>query len=84
VKGSGCVALGHPVTSTRFWLPEKDDGSEADAAFEPLRRQMFVFSYDLSGCSSNEPVPTTAQGNTDALGYEDSRNLVPDPRARAC
>ena len=38
VKGSGCVALGHPVTFASVWLPEKDDGSEADATFEPLRR----------------------------------------------
>ncbi len=41
VKGSGCVALGHPVTFASVWLPKKDDGSGADAAFVPLRRRMF-------------------------------------------
>jgi hypothetical protein len=47
VKGSGCVALGHSVTSASIWLPKEDDGSEADAALEPLRRQMFVLSHDF-------------------------------------
>ena len=36
VKGSGCVPSGHPARPPP-WLP-KYDGSQADAAFEPLRR----------------------------------------------
>ena len=33
VKGSGCVALGHPVTSAKNWLLEEDDRSKADVGF---------------------------------------------------
>src|SRR5215469_15279580 len=33
VKGSGCVALGHPVTSAKNWLLEEDDRSKADGGF---------------------------------------------------
>ena len=33
VKGSGCVALGHPVTSAKKWLLEEDDRSMADGGF---------------------------------------------------
>jgi len=37
VKGSGCVASGHPARPPRG-LPNDDDGSEAGGAFPPLRR----------------------------------------------
>jgi hypothetical protein len=33
VKGSGCVALGHPVTSAKNSLLEEDDRSKADVGF---------------------------------------------------
>ncbi len=68
------------MTSARVWLPEKDDGSEADAAFEPLRRQMFVFSHAFGVAPANR-APMTAQSDTDALEEEDNRNLVPDARS---
>ncbi len=38
VKGSGCVALGHPGRVRDDWLLNEHEGSGADTAFGPLRR----------------------------------------------
>jgi hypothetical protein len=75
VKGSGCVALGHPVTSARIGSPTKVTG----AWRTPLSNR------SGAKCSSGvitpaDGVPTTAQSDADALKDEDSRNLARDAR----
>ena len=52
VKGSGCVALGHPVTSAENWLLEEDDRSMADGGFgtAPALLLLQPLAQTATGC----------------------------------
>jgi hypothetical protein len=78
VKGSGCVALGHPVTSAKNWLLEEDDRSKADVGFGTapalLSRQPLAKRPMVAAGGSAMKAETNKRRRYPRI-FEDSRNL---------
>jgi hypothetical protein len=77
VKGSGCVALGHPVTSAKNWLLEEDDRSEADVGFgtAPARAVAASTGQTTSVCGGQRQECGNEQATPIPSDFEDSRKL---------
>jgi hypothetical protein len=78
VKGSGCVALGHPVTSAKNWLLEEDDRSKADGGFGTAPALLLQAStgQTTNGCGRRRRCEGgDEQATPIPSDFEDSRNL---------